>query len=314
MITKVTGEQPFQVLATNFSISPSQQGYTLQISADGVNYSNLFAVSPNVTRMVSGVANGSYYRLSGNTSEVVINWSRQCSTGGGDVDLTNYWTSAQTQDAIDEAVSGITVDLTDYYTSAQTNTQIQNAVADFVTSGQVETQITSKGYATESAVTSAITAIENELGDFVTSADVETQIISKGYATESAVTSAITALENELSDYVTSGDIQTINERINTKDEVISIALNELHEQIENIDIPDVSNFVTSGDVQTQITSAVTAIENELSEAEQVTSTALVDINSRMVSSELIKTIVKMSQAEYDALATKDNNTLYIIG
>lgn len=231
MITKVTGEQPFQVLATNFSISPSQQGYTLQISADGVNYSNLFAVSPNVTRMVSGVANGSYYRLSGNTSEVVINWSRQCSTGGGDVDLT------------------------DYYTSAQTNTQIQ-----------------------------------------------------------SAVTAAVTEIENELSDYATSGDIQTINERINTKDEVISIALNELHEQIENIDIPDVSNFVTSGDVQTQITSAVTAIENELSEAEQVTSTALNDINSRMVSSELIKTIVKMSQAEYDALITKDNNVLYIIG
>ena len=235
MITKVTGEQPFQVLATNFSISPSQQGYTLQISADGVNYSNLFAVSPNVTRMVSGVANGSYYRLSGNTSEVVINWSRQCSTGGGDVDLTNYWTSAQTQDAIDEAVSGITVDLTDYYTSAQTDSHIQ-----------------------------------------------------------SAVTAAVTEIENELSDYATSGDIQTINERINTKDEVISIALNELHEQIENIDL--------------------TAIEDELSEAEQVTSTALNDINSRMVSSELIKTIVKMSQAEYDALATKDNNTLYIIG
>lgn len=231
MITKVTGEQPFQVLATNFSISPSQQGYTLQISADGVNYSNLFAVSPNVTRMVSGVANGSYYRLSGNTSEVVINWSRQCSTGGGDVDLT------------------------DYYTSAQTNTQIQ-----------------------------------------------------------SAVTAAVTEIENELSDYATSGDIQTINERINTKDEVISIALNELHAEIENIDIPDVSNFVTSGDVQTQITSAVTAIENELSEAEQVTSTALNDINSRMVSSLDIKTIIKLTQAEYDNLSTKDNNTLYIIG
>lgn len=210
MITKVTGEQPFQVLATNFSISPSQQGYTLQISADGVNYSNLFAVSPNVTRMVSGVANGSYYRLSGNTSEVVINWSRQCSTGGGDVDLTNYWTSAQTQDAIDEAVSGITVDLTDYYTSAQTDSHIQSAVT-------------------------------------------------------------------------------AINERINTKDEVISIALNELHEQLQTA-------------------------EDELSEAEQVTSTALVDINSRMVSSLDIKTIVKMTQAEYDALATKDNNTLYIIG
>lgn len=232
MITTVINEAPFQVLTSSFSISPSTTGYDLEISADGTNFSKLFTVSANTTKLVTNVASGSYYRLKGNNGEVKINWRTNCNSGGGG-----------------------DVDLTDYYTSAQTDSQIQ-----------------------------------------------------------SAVTSAITALENELSNYATSGDIQTINERINTKDEVISIALNELHAEIENIDIPDVSNFVTSGDVQTQITSAVTAIENELSEAEQVTSTALNDINSRMVSSELIKTIVKMSQAEYDALATKNNETLYIIG
>lgn len=157
-----------------------------------------------------------------------------------------------------------------------------------------------------------------DLSNYYTSAQTDSQI-------QSAVTAAVTEIENELSDYATSGDIQTINERINTKDEVISIALNELHEQIENIDIPDVSNFVTSGQVETQIeskgyatasavTSAITAVEDELSEAEQVTSTALNDINSRMVSSLDIKTIVKMTQAEYDALVTKNNDTLYIIG
>lgn len=231
MITTVINEAPFQVLTSSFSISPSTTGYDLEISADGTNFSKLFTVSANTTKLVTNVASGSYYRLKGNNGEVKINWRTNCNSEGGDVDLSNY------------------------YTSAQTDSQIQ-----------------------------------------------------------SAVTAAVTEIENELSDYATSGDIQTINERINTKDEVISIALNELHAEIENIDIPDVSNFVTSGDVQTQITSAVTAIENELSEAEQVTSTALNDINSRMVSSELIKTIVKMSQAEYDALATKNNETLYIIG
>lgn len=83
MIRKITGEAPFQVLASNFSIGPSQQGYTLQISADGKNYSNLFTVPANTTRMVTGVANGSFYRLSGNNSEVSINWITQCSDGGG---------------------------------------------------------------------------------------------------------------------------------------------------------------------------------------------------------------------------------------
>ena len=78
----ITGEAPFQVLATNFSISPSNEGYTLQISADGTNYSDLFAVGSDTTRMVTGVSNGSYFRLKGNESTVVVNWVTQCSDGG----------------------------------------------------------------------------------------------------------------------------------------------------------------------------------------------------------------------------------------
>lgn len=83
MITKITGEQPFQVLTNNFSISPSNEGYTLQISADGVNFSNLFQVGANVTRLVTGVAANSYYRLLGNNSRVSINWLKVCVTEGG---------------------------------------------------------------------------------------------------------------------------------------------------------------------------------------------------------------------------------------
>ena len=83
MITKITGEQPFQVLTNNFSISPSQEGYTLQISADGVNFSNLFTVGAGVTRLVTGVAANSFYKLSGNQSAVSINWMKTCVTEGG---------------------------------------------------------------------------------------------------------------------------------------------------------------------------------------------------------------------------------------
>lgn len=82
MIQKITGEAPFQVLATNFSIGPSQQDYTLQISANGTDYSDLFTVSAGQTKMVTNVANGSYYRLKNNESEVTINWRTQCNDGG----------------------------------------------------------------------------------------------------------------------------------------------------------------------------------------------------------------------------------------
>lgn len=200
MITKITGEQPFQVLTNNFSISPSSEGYTLQISADGKNYSNLFTVGAGVTRLVTGVAANSFYRLSGNQSQVSINWMKTCVTEGGsggsgtelspvtefplnadpgtvvalasgdtygiyqydgtnwneagaDVDLSAYWTSAQTQSAITIVedhlfdveqvtasaltelhdglmeVSGRSVDLSGYYTSAQTEDAISAATS-----------------------------------------------------------------------------------------------------------------------------------------------------------------------------------------
>lgn len=81
MITKIVAEQPFQILGSSFSISPSSNAYTLQISADGENYSDLFNVAANTTRMITGVSAGSFYKLKGNTDEVSVNWRKDC---GGD--------------------------------------------------------------------------------------------------------------------------------------------------------------------------------------------------------------------------------------
>ena len=82
MIYTIKGETPFQVLTDAFSIGPSSEGYTLQVSSDGFNYSDLFNVGPNITRMVTGVASGSYYRMKNNASEVSVNWIKNCGGGG----------------------------------------------------------------------------------------------------------------------------------------------------------------------------------------------------------------------------------------
>lgn len=84
MIVKISGEAPFQVLASNFTISPAESAYTLQVSADGKEYSDLFAVAANITRMVTGVASGSFYRLKNNTGGVSINWRKCSGTDGSD--------------------------------------------------------------------------------------------------------------------------------------------------------------------------------------------------------------------------------------
>ena len=83
MLYKITGNQPFQVNSDSFSISPSESGYDLYLSADGVNYSNFVTVASGVTKQMVNMNSGNYYILSGNTSTVTVNWERECGGGGG---------------------------------------------------------------------------------------------------------------------------------------------------------------------------------------------------------------------------------------
>lgn len=72
---KVNGENPFQVLAHSFSVSPSNESYTLQYSANGKEYTDWEETTPaNETLVVNGVAKLMYFKLKGNNSDVDINY------------------------------------------------------------------------------------------------------------------------------------------------------------------------------------------------------------------------------------------------
>ena len=72
---KITGEQPFQVLGTSFAVSPSAEGYTLNYSANGVEYTAWEEATPaNEVLVVNGVAKLMYFKLVGNASDVDINY------------------------------------------------------------------------------------------------------------------------------------------------------------------------------------------------------------------------------------------------
>lgn len=165
MMTKIKGEAPFQVLSSNFTISPSNEGYTLQISADGRNYSNLFSVSSGVTRLVTDVAPNSYYRLLGNRSDVVVNWMKTCTTGGGGggesdelTPVTSFPVGAPAGTVVAlssgntvgvyqydgntwEAVGGGEFDPTQYYTKSQTDSAITAATEDLASEDYVNGEI-----------------------------------------------------------------------------------------------------------------------------------------------------------------------------
>ncbi len=70
---KVKDEAAFQVEASNFAISPSPTGYTLNYSADGVNFTPWSeGTLAEVTQVVACAAVGMYYKLVGNVGDVVV--------------------------------------------------------------------------------------------------------------------------------------------------------------------------------------------------------------------------------------------------
>lgn len=83
MILTIKNEVPFQILSSSFSIGPSETGYDLQVGADSRNFTTLFSVGANTPRMVTNVANGSYFRLKNNVGDVKVNWQRVCTDDGG---------------------------------------------------------------------------------------------------------------------------------------------------------------------------------------------------------------------------------------
>ena len=173
----------------------------------------------------------------------ITGMTREDTPIGGGADMSAYYTSAQTEDAITSK---------NYVTSAQVETQIE--AKNYVNSGDVKSQVEAYNYATVSqipTVPTSNTAFTNDAGyitdaaieNLVTSAQVETQITSKGYATVSQIPTVPT------------------------------------------------SNTAFTNDAG-YITSAATA---------------------NMVTSTYVSTIWKGTQAQYDAIATKDPNTFYII-
>ena len=160
-----------------------------------------------------------------------------------------------TEQYVDNSVSG-KVDnsaLTQYYTSAQTDTAISNAVSEkldtsaitaYSTTEEVENMITaatnglaseewveSQGYLKEHQSLSAYSTTE-QMNQAIGSATAATTgwVESQGYLTE----------HQSLSAYSTTEQVQTL--------------INTAKQEVEN-EIPDISNFVTSAQVETQITS-----------------------------------------------------------
>lgn len=179
----VKNEAPFQILTSAMSIGPSPTGYQLEVSADGKNFSPLFSVAANTTKMATGLAPSSYYRLKNNVGDVVVNWSTSCVIdGGGGGDMSNYYTKAETDAAITAATEDMATE------------------ADITASTASETARTENTYA-------KISALDAKLD---TSAYTSYTASTEGK--EEVIASALTELKEGKQDNLVSGEnIKTIN-------------------------------------------------------------------------------------------------------
>lgn len=330
MITKITGEQSFQVLTNNFSISPSNEGYTLQISADGKNFSNLFTVGAGVTRLVTGVAANSYYRLSGNESQVVINWMKTCVTegGGGSGSGTTY-TAGDYISLEGDVISVTGITPSSYATHAEVTAATENL-------------------ASENYVDAAITAATQNMA---TEQDIQTAIASETARTENtyAKPGDIPSLSGYATEAFVTGITDTIEDHLDDVERVTATAYTELHQDIVALSgatsgyathaevTAATQNLMTSAQTQAAITAATQdfitsaytgftsesdfeAFQADVMDKEEVVASALVDIDGRFGSYVQgggdITSMMRISQADYNDLVsggTVDSATFYVI-
>jgi len=224
---KIINEQPWQILTDAMTISPSETGYELQVAADGKNYTTLFSVGPGITRQITNLSSGSYFRMKGNVGEVTVNWVRSCNSGGsggggnaGELEPVSEFPVGVPEGTVVALASGDTVgvyqydgsewipvaggDMSNYYTKAQTDAAITAATAS-------ETARTENTYAkiadipslddywtsaqTNNAISAATTPIENRVEDV-----------------ERVTASALTSLQESKQETLVSGtNIKTIN-------------------------------------------------------------------------------------------------------
>lgn len=336
MIITVTNEAPFQVLTGAFTIGPSPTGYELQVGATPQSFTTLFSVGANTPRMVTNVANGSYYRLKNNVGDVKVNWSHTCVdyTGGGSGSGSTYTAGEYIsieQDVI--SVTGITPD--QYLTSADTQDLASQAYVDAAITGATQ------GLATENYVDAAITAGTQDLASqgYVNSAITAA---TQGLATEAYVTAATQGFMTEADVTAITSPIQ---EQLDDVERVTATALTELHDSVVELSgatsgyathaevTAATANLMTSAQTQSAITAATqdfitsaytgfTTTEDfeefagQMEAKEEVVASAITELHETKVEGVGVKTIEKISQADYNDLVsggTVDSYTFYVI-
>ena len=206
-------------------------------------------------------------------------------------DLSNYYTKSEADGLLDtklDVTAYTPTDLSNYYTKTETSgaTEISTALES-----KADTATTYTKTETDNAITAATSTKQDTLVSGTNIKTINNQsILGEGNITIEGGSGGMTE-DDEL---------------------LISTALTDLNDR--KIDASDVkANYQKKGDYATKnyVTTALEPYETKLDEinTEEVTAYALNDLNNKFGGLSL----VKITESEYAALTTKNENTLYIV-
>ena len=248
-------------------------------------------------------------------------------------DMSNYWTSAQTEAAISAATSG-KADASDVYTKQEID-QANRVVSEALHELHDEKADTS-------AVTAAISAATSgkaNSSDVYTKTEMDTALSGKqntltagsGVSISGNVIS-VTGVTPDMSNYWTSAQTEAAisaatsgkadasdvysKTEIDQSSRVVSEALHELHdEKADTSAMTAAISAATSGKANSSDVYTKTEMDTALSGKQNtLTAGSGVSISGDTISVTGGGTnVVTLTQAQYDALATKDPGTIYVI-
>ena len=240
-------------------------------------------------------------------------------TTGGTIDLSNYYTTAQTVNLVESAVTRVEGEMPTVPTS---NTAFTND-AGYLTEHQ-----SLSGYATEQWVLDKHYITGVDLSDYALKSEIPTVPTSNtaftndaGYLTE----------HQSLSAYSTTNEVNTlINQSVSGKQDTLSAGTNITI--VDNVIsatggggstyTPSSGISITNNEISTKIGSGLRYAQDGTLEVNSTN--AIASGNTQVPLSYVVYTYIKNNcmmksqiwcgtQAEYDAITTKDNNVIYLI-
>lgn len=283
---------------------------------------------------------------SGISAQDILDWDAKLDSS----DLIPYYTSAQTDTAISNAVSGLATEqyvdnsvsgkvdtsaMTQYYTSAQTDTQISNA-----TSGKQDTLISGTNIKTinnESILGSGNIVISGGSGSANIIELTQAEYDALTAYTEDAMYVITDAQEINMDNYATTGDIQTALDSYYTSAETDTAISNAVSGKTDKVSVTANtgrqfprwnSQGVVTGTTGNTVYERNFSVNGTSKTMLQTTNSDLPSIYAPTSTGTAGQPLLSngsgapvwgsykfkfLSQSQYDALATKDSTTIYFI-